>query len=146
MILHSSNDHSIKPPLQPRLLATNYMNFVFYCLFSWLMQDKMVWDGTTYVVSTLNTKKYFLSIKILELSDELPTLFSKYIFCNVATWTVWYDGVILSTVNVHFKFFDISWFEVNVVSALYKKSNLILFRRTKHLIKIFIHIWNEVTV
>ena len=108
MILHSSNDHSIKPPLQPRLLATNYMNFVFYCLFSWLMQDKMVWGGTTYVVSTLNTKKYFLSMKILELSDELPTLFSKYIFCNVATWTVWYDDVVLSTANVHFKFFDLN--------------------------------------
>ena len=59
-------------------------------------------------VSTLNTKKYFLSIKILELSDELPTLFSKYIFCNVATWTVWYDDVVLSAANVHFKFFDLN--------------------------------------
>ena len=52
-------------------------------------------------------QKYFLSMKIPGLSFELPTLFPKYIFCNVATWTVWYDGVILSTVNVHFKFFDI---------------------------------------
>ena len=46
MILHSSNDHSIKPPLQPRRLAINYMNFVFRGLFSWLMQDKMMWCGT----------------------------------------------------------------------------------------------------
>ena len=75
MILHSSNDHSIKPPLQPRPLATNYMNFVFRSLFSRLMQDKMMWGGITYVVSTVNTKNYFLSMKIPELSDELPTFF-----------------------------------------------------------------------
>ena len=146
MILHSSNDHSIKPLLQPHPLATNHMNFVFRRLFVWLMQDKMMWGGIIYVVATVNRKKYFLSMKIHGLSDELPTLFSKYIFCNVATWTVWYDNVILSAANVHFKFFDIFWFEINVVFALYKKNNLILFRRTKYLIKISIYAWKEVTV
>ena len=113
MILHSSIDHSIKPPLQPRLLATNYMNFVFRGLFSRLMQDKMIWGGITYVVPTVNTKKHFLRMmKIPGLSDALPTLFSKYIFCNIATWTVWYDDVILSTTNDHFIFliyFDLKW-------------------------------------
>ena len=142
MILHSSIDHSIKPPLQPRLLATNYMNFVFRGLFSRLMQDKMIWGGITYVVPTVNTKKHFLHMmKIPGLSDALPTLFSKYIFCNITAWTVWYDDVILSTANAHFIFFDIFWFEVNVLFALYKKNNLTLFRRTKHLIKILIDTW-----